>query len=283
MMPPATFSPPSTTLPARITAPVTGSVVDFDFGGGDDFGAPAGVERAARGSSFARGRASKDLGFAWSAFAEAAAFGLLAVAFGLAAAAFAAAPVFGFAVVRAADAGLRALPAAAFFAAAALVVAPLVAVSPLSAGLAPPRLSLRRPGRERGRLPITPGSSLMGREGSRGLDHHEPLGALERLEAVARVQPVRVARREQVSPHAAHFGVVHDRRDQRLAEAAAALALEDVDVGEPRERRAIGHHAREADLLVAAVDAERDRVGDRLLDGLARDSARPVALFRQER
>ena len=44
------------------------------------------------------------------------------------------------------------------------------------------------------------------------------------------------------------------------------MGLQDEDVGEPGEGRAVGHHAREPDLAAVEVGAEVDRVLERALD-----------------
>ena len=103
----------------------------------------------------------------------------------------------------------------------------------------PPRLELRRPGRERGRLPITPGSSglmpgtyppaqsaalsLRAGLGRRlRLDRHETLVAVQRLEAVALVKPVGIRGGQHHARQIAHGRVLDDGLDQRLSQAAAA-------------------------------------------------------------
>src|SRR4051812_28137186 len=142
MMPPGPLRPPSPPLPASMTAPVTGSVLPrtgallcadsvraLPLDVAPDFC----VGRACV-------RAEDDLAFAPAdvlvrfAGRRAAGFFAVAVLFGVAAGGLVAA------------AGGLSAPAAGSLAAS--LVPSLV-----------PRLELRRPGRERGRLPITPGSS----------------------------------------------------------------------------------------------------------------------------
>jgi hypothetical protein len=123
------------------------------------------------------GFAAAGFAFAAAAFGfTAAGFGFAAAAFGFTAAGFAfAAAAFGFAPAGFAFAALArfgfAPPAAAAFAPAALGAenvfgcagssAPFVPAAPGPLAPPPRRLSLRCPGRDLGRLPSTPGSSLL--------------------------------------------------------------------------------------------------------------------------
>ena len=70
------------------------------------------------------------------------------------------------------------------------------------------------------------------------------------------------------------------RLDQPLAEPASAVVRQDEDVGELGERRAVGHHAGEADLPVV-VGRGRSRASSRSQRSttLARDALRPVGLL----
>ena len=162
--PPAVFSPASATLPASRTAPVSGSVEPEGVGRGASCldGAAAGSGRRAAASAFRP--------VAAGVARDAAAFGREAAAFGravvrLARAGFAlAAPAFeradlALVFARAALARVdgEALGAALFVA----VAEPSLAALARPVAPAPRRLSLRSPGRDRGRLPSTPGSSLL--------------------------------------------------------------------------------------------------------------------------
>src|SRR5687768_8640008 len=49
-----------------------------------------------------------------------------------------------------------------------------------------------------------------------------------------------------------------------------------------RERRLVGHDAREPDLLIAVVRAEAERVVDRAIHDLARDPPAPVRLLAEK-
>ena len=100
-------------------------------------------------------------------------------------------------------------------------------------------------------------------------------GSSRRLEAMAAVQPVRVARDELEAPQALKIRMRHDGFDQPLAEPAAAVRFEHVHVAEIRVRRAIGHDAREADLIAAIEQPEAQRVGDRLGHRLLRNPLGP--------
>src|SRR5215213_3767743 len=231
MMPPATLRPPSTTLPASMTAPVTGSVLPRVV--------VSCLDEAPSGFCVARARVRADVfGPALERLAE--------LRRGV---------VF-FAVVRpAADLpAARALPLAAAFAGLAGEALPAD-----FAWLPPSRFELRRPGRDRGRLPITPGSSglmpgtyppaasaslfpLVGLGERLCLDRHEALVALERLEAEPLVEPVRVGGGQEQPRQAAHRRVLDDRLDERLAEAVPAVRIEHVHVGEPGKRGVVGHH-----------------------------------------
>ena len=62
---------------------------------------------------------------------------------------------------------------------------------------------------------------------------------------------MRVARAEHGAARAGERRVRHRRAHQALAESAAAMFLEHVDVAEIGERGVVGHHAREADLRAA--------------------------------
>ena len=149
MMPPATFRPPSTTLPASMTAPVTGSVPPW-AGRWLCEGAAVGFDALALAR--VRGRDADD---AWPSDTLVRLAGRRAVVFFAELAGFFAAPVdFAELVVFAELAGFAVVGLAAGDSEVVPSLAPLPA----------PRFELRRPGRERGRLPITPGSSgLMAR------------------------------------------------------------------------------------------------------------------------
>ncbi len=68
-----------------------------------------------------------------------------------------------------------------------------------------------------------------------------------------------------------------------LAQPAAAVLLEDVDVREVDERVAVGHGPAEADLAVAVVEADDAlRLVDQPVLGLARPAERPVRDLAQE-
>ena len=86
------------------------------------------------------------------------------------------------------------------------------------------------------------------------------------LELELVVQAVRIARAEQEAPQVEQVGVCHDALDQPHAEAATARLRQHEDVAQPAEGRVVGHHAREAELALALVDAEDQRVGDRAFD-----------------
>src|SRR6202030_979888 len=68
----------------------------------------------------------------------------------------------------------------------------------------------------------------------------------------------------------------HDRRHQLFAKAALAVRLKDKDVGDVPIGREVGNHARETNLPGIVVNAEAQRIFDRALDSLARDSLGPV-------
>lgn len=105
----------------------------------------------------------------------------------------------------------------------------------------------------------------------------------ERREAVFRVEPVRVARREHETADALQIRMREHELDEALAELAAARVGDDEDVGEPRETRAVRDHARECELARSVEDREAERRFDRALDELAPDARNPVRLGREKR
>jgi hypothetical protein len=67
-----------------------------------------------------------------------------------------------------------------------------------------------------------------------------------------------------------------DRLDQKLPEPGIALLGDDEDVGEIGERRRVADGTGKADLRPVAIEAETQRVGDRALQHIERNAARPV-------
>src|SRR5260370_4366464 len=72
-----------------------------------------------------------------------------------------------------------------------------------------------------------------------------------------------------------------DHFHQPLRQPATTMFRQDEHVGEPSERRIVRDDARESDLVVAFVDAERERVFDRTFDHVARAASRPIRVVRE--
>src|SRR5581483_3295756 len=96
------------------------------------------------------------------------------------------------------------------------------------------------------------------------------------------VQAVSVAGAEHPAPQALEMRVGDDRLHQPDAEPLPALLLEHEDIGDVGEGGVVGDDAGEADLGIAAIDAEHERVRDRPLELLARDAGGPVRTLAQE-
>ena len=95
-------------------------------------------------------------------------------------------------------------------------------------------------------------------------------------EAVAFVEWGRVAREEGEAAQPLKLRMQEDALDEPVAESAAAILLEDEDVGEIGIRGEVGDDARKADLALALEETEGDRAGDRAFDDVTRNAGRPV-------
>src|SRR6476659_316467 len=73
-----------------------------------------------------------------------------------------------------------------------------------------------------------------------------------------------------------------DGLHQPFAQRAVAMRLEHEDVADPSKRRVIGDHSRESYLLTPFINAETERVLDRVRHGLDRTSTRPIGAIGQE-
>ncbi|GCC49601.1 hypothetical protein chiPu_0033707 [Chiloscyllium punctatum] len=60
------------------------------------------------------------------------------------------------------------------------------------------------------------------------------------------------------------------------------MSFENEDIGKQGEGRPVGDDTRKADLYVAVIHTEAQRIGDRPLHDRSRDTLRPVAFLRQE-
>src|SRR5262249_34303158 len=95
-------------------------------------------------------------------------------------------------------------------------------------------------------------------------------------EAAALVKALRGARAEQTAPQPLQLGMNQNRVDEGAAAALVALVLEHEDVGEIGEGGRVGDDTGKADLAAVSVEAEGERIVDRLLQRREGDAARPV-------
>jgi hypothetical protein len=70
---------------------------------------------------------------------------------------------------------------------------------------------------------------------------------------------VRIARGKKKVPQSLKVGMGHDRVHEVLRDALSTVLRDHENVAEPRERRLIGHHAREGDLRRAAIGLAIER------------------------
>src|SRR6184192_710674 len=164
-------------------------------------------------------------------------------------------------------------------------------VSPRSRSRAPGAISLSAKSFASLRMDCCSGerskSTRSSLETIRAADGHPPRGLGERREAVLRVEPVRVSRRQKHITQSLQLGVRHDRIHERLPGSHPAVRLENEDVAQPAERRAIRHHARESDLRctssrVAVEDREAERSVDSAIHHVPRHACGPVRLVVKE-
>ena len=99
--------------------------------------------------------------------------------------------------------------------------------------------------------------------------------------AEPRVQPWASAVASNLQPDSVDRRVLDDQSDHRRAEAVALMFVEHVHVGQPGERRQVGHHACEPDLRGTLGDIEigadhEQAVGDRRHLHVERAATRPV-------
>src|SRR5687767_8599558 len=93
--------------------------------------------------------------------------------------------------------------------------------------------------------------------GSR-LELHQEVQALHPPKAEPLIERMRICGVERELPQALELGVRHHRAHQLLPDSAAAVRGQDEHIHEVRKRRAVGHDARESDLLVTLVRAEAE-------------------------
>jgi hypothetical protein len=110
------------------------------------------------------------------------------------------------------------------------------------------------------------------------VDLHPGLGHVQWLEADVGVDAVGIARGQDEAQHSGRGEFVDDRGDQPVADALPATGRVDEDVGDPAERRAVGHRAGDRDLAPVPVDADGSRAGDGAFDRRAVAVSGPVRL-----
>src|SRR5262245_11979461 len=81
-------------------------------------------------------------------------------------------------------------------------------------------------------------------------DLHQSIRISTGLEAELTVEPVGVAREERPAPEPLKLGMRQDRRHEALAHTPSATRRRHEHVADVRERRVVGDHAREPDLLL---------------------------------
>src|SRR5262249_9211103 len=100
-------------------------------------------------------------------------------------------------------------------------------------------------------------------------------------EAEAAVEAVRVARPENPAADRTELQRAEHGLHQPLSEPAAAVRLEDEDVGEIRGDDGVGHDAGKPHLPARGMEAERDRMRDGERDALPWPPLRPVRLHEE--
>src|SRR3990172_4185804 len=100
------------------------------------------------------------------------------------------------------------------------------------------------------------------RSGGAAPPDHPAVGTVQDLEAVPAVEVVGVGGRQHETLDLLQIGVGDCGIDQGLAQAGAAMLLEDEDVAQPGEGAPVGDQPGKADGHAAVVDAEGDAVGD---------------------
>src|SRR5437899_1133833 len=93
-------------------------------------------------------------------------------------------------------------------------------------------------------LIVTRAESCASSRSIRLADRHPPRWLGERREAVLRIEPVRVTRREHEVTQILQLGMRDDRVHQQLRHTLAAMRREDEHIAEPRPRRLVGHDRR---------------------------------------
>src|SRR5439155_9758185 len=120
------------------------------------------------------------------------------------------------------------------------------------------------------------------RSAVRSADGHPSLRLGERHKSVLRVEPVRVACREEEVAQTLELRVAHHRVHQQPRHALTAMRRQHEDVAEPGEGRLVGDDARVARERLALVRDEREAVVDGALERIARHALRPVRVQREE-
>src|SRR6266496_5997453 len=105
---------------------------------------------------------------------------------------------------------------------------------------------------------------------------HPPLRKFQLVESELAIKLVCVFRRKHPSAKSLKFGMRDDHFHQPFRKALPAMRLEHKHVGYPRKRSVVGYDSRESDLLIAFVEAKRNRVFDRPPDCLHGSACGPI-------
>src|ERR1700730_15338202 len=85
---------------------------------------------------------------------------------------------------------------------------------------------------------------------------HLALGMYRLGEAKFAIQPVRISRSQGPTPQALKMTMQHHHLHQRFRQSSPPIRLDNEHVSEIRERRIVGNHTCEADLLRVVVNSE---------------------------
>src|SRR5690348_6988820 len=109
---------------------------------------------------------------------------------------------------------------------------------------------------------------------------HVAIRMIERVEAELFVEFLRVLRDQHPTPNPLQFRVSEDSPDQALAQTTSAKWLENNHVRQISIRRVIGDCAREANLLLATVNTESQRIPYCFAHHFTRTRPSPILLLK---